>query len=501
MKMELNLESISLRNKETEYKDVIKAECKTEIDSSTISKILGIYVKSTNSDSDFINGQIKYRSQVIYSICYIDNDKKIRKFECAKEIAGEISNIAVSSGYVKLRIKPEKTEGDLSGLHLTIKAIFSVYAFVSCQERNEFVLGGENLICKKNDCDYYRSYGKRKCFFPIEEEFTIDYKIENVLNHKITPVITAVQCGVGAIIIDGEVYISALLLQSSEKCDIIREQKVLPFRAELEYEEAMPQMMALAEVIERNFKTDISVDEENNESVVVVSISLLLEGEAFSKENCVICDDCFSLQKELSLEVKVCDKVSPLEQRSITQDIKCSSVVVDGVEDQKLLAVGYERVELVDVKFIKDSIMLSGIVSFTALYKNEQGEITFRKIDSDFNSTLVLDENDKASYQVSAFLVAVDVSANGGALDVNAKVNFLVVGAEKEKIKLLQAVNDVGEKQTETASISVYIAYKDEELWSLAKRLNTPPEEICEINKELQFPLTGKERIVIYRQK
>ena len=58
-----------------------------------------------------------------------------------------------------------------------------------------------------------------------------------------------------------------------------------------------------------------------------------------------------------------------------------------------------------------------------------------------------------------------------------------------------------GDKKTEDSAISVYIPREGEELWSLAKRLNATPESIMSANKDLQFPLTGKERIAVYRQK
>ena len=51
------------------------------------------------------------------------------------------------------------------------------------------------------------------------------------------------------------------------------------------------------------------------------------------------------------------------------------------------------------------------------------------------------------------------------------------------------------------AAISVYIPLEGEGLFSLAKRLNVSPESLVNTNRELNFPLSGKERIVIYRQK
>ena len=52
----------------------------------------------------------------------------------------------------------------------------------------------------------------------------------------------------------------------------------------------------------------------------------------------------------------------------------------------------------------------------------------------------------------------------------------------------------------ENCAFSVYIPKAGEDLWSLAKRLHRNPESIKESNPRLQFPLSGDERIFVYRQ-
>ena len=58
-----------------------------------------------------------------------------------------------------------------------------------------------------------------------------------------------------------------------------------------------------------------------------------------------------------------------------------------------------------------------------------------------------------------------------------------------------------GLKKVNDSAVSVYIPLDGEGLFALAKRLNVCPETLVATNPDLQFPLTGKERIVIFRQK
>ena len=78
---------------------------------------------------------------------------------------------------------------------------------------------------------------------------------------------------------------------------------------------------------------------------------------------------------------------------------------------------------------------------------------------------------------------------------------FTVCSEIEYESEIVSAV-DIGEtKQVATAAVSVYIPVAGEGLWELSKRLNVCPETLVATNAELQFPLTGKERIVVFRQK
>ena len=66
-----------------------------------------------------------------------------------------------------------------------------------------------------------KSYGLRESVVPVEEQFELPFVVEDVLGQRAEPIVTAVQCGVGTIIVDGEILLSAILLQNREKNDII----------------------------------------------------------------------------------------------------------------------------------------------------------------------------------------------------------------------------------------------------------------------------------------
>ena len=58
-----------------------------------------------------------------------------------------------------------------------------------------------------------------------------------------------------------------------------------------------------------------------------------------------------------------------------------------------------------------------------------------------------------------------------------------------------------GEIAPNDNAFTVYSAICGEDLWGLSKRIHVSPDEILSYNNELDFPLSGNERILIYRQK
>ena len=58
----------------------------------------------------------------------------------------------------------------------------------------------------------------------------------------------------------------------------------------------------------------------------------------------------------------------------------------------------------------------------------------------------------------------------------------------------------VGEElQPKTNAISVYIAHSGDSLWNVCKELGAEEDVIMELNPNITFPLSGDERIIIYR--
>ncbi len=499
---EPEFQSISFYQKSTTIKEQIKVECKTEIPADSVSKILSVFAK-TVINAEPSNDAVNFLGKTTFFICYEDVEGALKRCECGNEFNKEVKAEGVKEdSIISVCFETDKTSGDLSGVKLSVSAVITVKAEVRCRKEINALMGGEDLMIKNSDCLVSRSLGVKKGTYPIEEDFELDFAVSQILSHRADAVVTAVQCGVGCIIVDGEVYLSAILLPSGDKSDIIRANKTLPFRIEIENEDAMPSFTASVKISEKSFKTDIAVDEEGGKSVVTANVVLQYEGEAYSPLEYSLAEDLFSLTENVTpaFDTFKCEK--PLSVICNPVKITERANLEDVSESAKIVAVGKEKTEVVSIENSDSGVKISGYLSALIYFKNEDGKYFTVKTEVPFNikpDCMILENS---LYDVS--LIAENAEAERISIDqVDISANIIVnlKFFEQSEIKYIKSVECLGEKEICDYPISVYIPTEGEELWSLSKRLNVCPEVLASSNKDLQFPLTGKERIVVFRNK
>lgn len=503
MAIEPVYENLTLCGKQGAVCDRIKVECKTDIPVGLISKIINVSASTVIKESQTKNGEIKYGGTVSFFVCYQDLEGDLKKAECTADFNGSIkADFVVEENNVELSVVSEKTQADTSGVKLELACGLSVCAVVYGENNFSALVGGESLVTDLKNLTLYKDLGKIKSNYPVEEEFELNCEIEEVLFQNAQAYVTTVQCGVGSVIIDGEVIFHAILLQSGEKNDIIRETKRVPYRAEIECEGATPTCNATAIVKKRSFKTDITVDEESAKSLVNLSVLLEFSCRAYTEEEIMLVRDAFSTSENVKVEREKITCFKNLEQRSCTSRVLCRVKLPESAEGATLIAVCGERTETVSFESCEEGTKVLGTIEITAILKDAEGKIFSEKLESSFET--VIDCLFEEDVETEIFSLVENASLQLITLseaEIQADVVFTIYPKKRCNIEYIYKVESCGEREVIDSAISVFIPLEGEELWPLAKRLGVSPDELMQINSDLQFPLSGEERIVIYRQK
>ncbi len=503
MAVEPMFETINYNCGKKVLKEQIKVECRADLSTDEISSLLNVSSFAVVTHTEARNGKLDYVGTIIFYVSFIGLDGKLSKMECGSEFKGSITGEEITEqSRISANVIVDKAFADLSGAKLNLNAYLTFNATVISCAQISLLSGGENLVVNEGEVNYLKSCGLKTLIFPLEEEFQVAYAVKEVLSHRAEAVITSVQCGVGCIIVDGEVLISAIMLLSNDRNDIIKEVKKMPFRAEIECEEAMPNMQAVAKVKEKSFKTNVSVDENGGESEILISVNLEFEGEAFYNESLTIATDAFSVSEEVELTKKEMKYLKTGEQRSASVTINGRSATEELPVGAVVLAVGGEKAEIIKVSCDDNLTLVTGTLTATAYMREGDGKVFTVTLETPFETALDF------NFPCNADLDIIVKAGNGRArivslteTELEAELIFTVYPEEQECVNFIGEVKAIGEKKNTDSALSVYIPTKGEDMWSLAKRLNVCPKSLAETNPELQFPLTGNERIVVYRQR
>ena len=482
--------------------DKIKAECKTELLSESVKKPLCVFARVFGISKEVKDLKVQYGGKIVFYFFFVNADGEVKKLECVNEFVG-VSTLpqGFENSEIKIKIDVSKAECDLTKVNATLSASLLVEILASQKESCLALSSGEDLVSKTCEICSFKSFGERSGCYPVEEEFGINFAVKEVLSQKAEVVITDVQCGAMSIIVDGEIYLSCLLLQKIEKSDIIREEKRLPFRIEIEHEDALPSAIATAFARIKNLSTDIQVDEENGKSTVRVSILLDLTGEVLIEEEKTVVEDAFSKSKHITLEKVENAFYSPEKLAVKNGTVKCKASVENLPVGARIMAVGSERAEVVSYSIKENSIQIEGVLSMSVYLKDLEGGLYSYNLEGPFEISLDgVFEFDNLQIELTPYLSSARILSMT-EIELESQITFSLKGKTLKKISVISGIKEGEEKALSDKAISVYIPLENESLWCLSKRLGVCPSELLETNKELQFPLTGKERIVIYRQK
>ena len=94
-----------------------------------------------------------------------------------------------------------------------------------------------------------------------------------------------------------------------------------------------------------------------------------------------------------------------------------------------------------------------------------------------------------------------EAKAPAGALEGEALVKVAAEYSRTNCVVYLTAMEEGAALPPEEAALSIIVPAPGDGLWDAAKKLNCPPEAVSAANPDLKYPLTGGERVLVYRRK
>lgn len=459
------------------------------LDVEEVKKPISVFAKSFITNREFSGGKTTVKSKVAFTLVYLSDDgykKANSECEATCEFDGDVCLVESLTADVKLV--------NSNGLVGVASVIFIGEKRESCQVS---VLQPSDGIISKNKEIGVDLYYNEKCGEQvITDEFSLDFTVGEVLSYSACAYVTDLRCGLGKIILEGETVLTVKALPFSENNDIVKETRVIPYRYELEADDALPDMKGYAKVCVASTNVKIVADENKQRSFVTADIKLAFSGVLVGEEKFSVVEDAYLKTHESLLKIENVETLCFKEQKHVRKKIICQGE--PSIEDGRILAVFGESVNVISVKTENGFISVDGTVRADVVFKNSDNGIVCVPCESPFSFDL--SEDDIVS-GLSVVLGGVSARVRNGEieLEVHLETSYNLYYIQRNNLVL--EIEEKGERNRLGSAISVFVATRGDDLWDVAKRLGSDEEEILKYNSDLTFPLDGDERVILYRQK
>ena len=471
---------------------VIKSQSIVEIRFSgqETGEAVAVHPQVCLSSCEISSGRVNYGGRLVCTLVYADGEGKLCRIQKGAEFTHFADDDILAPAHRSLcTLTCEKAQLKRDGSSWLVAVVVGaeISVFAPC-ERN-VLSSADGAVVKRENSKLYSTVifsGESE----VEDEF--DCNAEDVLVPAADVLVLDSVCRAGAVEINGEIYLSLLAVRGGSPVSLDR---IVPFKCEIACADALLARKAVCRAEIKDLSVTAKVNEDNGKCGVEVVAQLAFSGQYFEEEETPLILDAFSKDCKLSLtyaeeyatpctEIKVySERISGLCAAKARLDYTCA-----------FLAAALPKTEFA----ITDS-GVAGSVSATLLYE-QNGEVHSTEVNLPFAVTL--NGLGKCCNGISIAVCGLNIRQRSeGECEAEAVLKIAAAECEEKSVRYLSEAAE-GEPVTPCdCAISVYVPAAGDELWDTAKKLCQSPEEIEATNPELTFPLSGKERILVYRPK
>lgn len=455
-----------------------------------MGEVVALYPQVSLSSAEASSGRFNYSGRLICTLVYVDGDNKLCRVQKGAEFSHYIDNECLAPAQnCDCALTCENTSLKREGSSYVASVVIGANVAVSDRAERRYIDSLDGAVIRREE-------GKlcNAVCFSGESEVDDDFNLvaTDILVPSAKPVVLNCQTKGGLVEVTGEIYLSILAMREGAPVALDR---VIPFKSELSCEQAVVPSNASCRAEIKDMTVDCKVNEERGKSDVTFNATLSFSGRFFEEEKVSLITDAFSLENEVNLSFSE-------ESDYVCSDVKVYSERVSGLCSVKakldytcaFLAAALPRAE-----FSRTQEGIGGSIIATLLFE-QGGEVHSTEVNLPFTVKLSGLNSECGEITVAVCGISIRQRAEGEC-EAEATLKITALDGETKTVRYVTEAVEGELKAVNDSAISVFIPSRGDDLWATAKKLNASPESIQTSNPELEFPLTGKERILIFRGK
>ncbi len=465
------------------------------------NRVLAVSARAVCGGAEALSGEVRYGGRLYFTVVAATPDGSVIGGERGAEFSHRAEwGRAAPACAADASVRVEKIELRRDGRALVLSAILSAELTLYAPAEVSCLTGGEGVACKDASVRLVQVFACRG-EAEAEEEFDTDY-VGDVLAHSENVFVSRVTASAGALEVSGEINLGLLAKKEGES-DAVSFERLIPFHAEIPCEEAAAGCGASAEAIVRSVEISASCEEDKARCRIAASFTLDIRGRVYRGENVHMSEDAFCPGYACSLERTEISACEPTAAFTASERIAGTAAISEKVDFAcALQAVAFSSCRAA-AQAEDGQVTVEGVVSAYVLMKDGEGRPASTQIDLPFAFPVRCDRARQGqAARVSVLPCGVAVrQKKEGELEAECALKLYCTLYSCARSSVVTGV-EAGEAQAACdAAVSVYVPCAGDGLWDIAKKLGAPPEEVRRTNPSLEFPLCGKERIVVYRRR
>lgn len=451
---------------------------------------IAVYPQISLNSCEVSSGRVNYGGRLIATLVYVGEDGKLCRVQKGAEFSHYIDDdILAPSQRGDCRLTCAKCQLKRDGSSYVVVVVADAKITVYDNAQRSFIGSLDGAICKTETGKLYSPVtfsGESE----VEDDF--DCVAEDVLVPAAQALVTDCNVRAGMVEVSGEIYLSLLAIRDGAPVSLDR---IIPFKCEISCDEALLSQRACCRAEIKSVNVNCKVYEDKGKCGVEFAATLGFSGRFFEEEEVSFVGDAFSKDCELALNFNT-------EQTFVDTDIKVYTERVTGLCAAKAkldYTCAFLAAALPCVEYARTDDGVEGSITATLIYE-QGGDIRSTEINMPFSVKLAGLSRDCRNIEAAVCGISFRQRAEGEC-EGEAVLKITAPDGEIKTLKYLTEATEGEKKAPVKSAISVYIPAAGDGLWETAKRLSESPENIEKTNPELSYPLTGKERILIYRSK
>jgi hypothetical protein len=425
-------------------------------------------------------------------VVYADDTGKLCRLQKGVEFSHYADSDEIAPAQIcQCEIVATKTHIRREGTSILVSVVAEATIAVFTQSERTYITACEGAISKIEPIKFYSAIPFAGEGI-VEDEFDAD-SVDDILIPSAQVAVTNCTTRAGEATAEGELLLSVLAMRGDKPVCL---ERAIAFHVAVPCEEGEDAEAAFCKASLRDLSVNATVREDKGKCTIAVAATLGLAGVSYRVREVPALLDLFATKNEITYEQQT-------ETASVCQGIQVYTERINGacaVKSKLDYACLMKAVALPQVEYAyhAEGKTLEGAVTAQLLYERN-GQDLSTEVTLPFSVT-VRDSDENCRIQVTVSGVSVRQAAEGQCV-AEATLKIVMQVAQNCTVTFVSRVEE-GQPIAENANaISVVLPHQGDSLWEIAKDLKQSPEEVMACNPDLHFPLSGTERILIYRQK